>query len=634
MYKAYYGDKPLYNPQADDLALIEPIVTLEENKAGTFTFTMPLNHPLWDVLKKRAETISVYNDAELIFRGVVINTTTDFYKNRQVYCEGELTYFNDSIQRQARYQGVNVTELLKAYIDNHNAQVEEKKRFKLGRVTVQDPNDYIYCFSNMETTMSCIKEDLTDDLDGFLSIRYEKDGSKYLDYLKDGRTNSQAVRLGENLIDFESNLDTSEIATAIIPLGAKLEDSEVNGLEKRLDISSINKGDDFVYSPDAVKAFGWIYKTVTFDEVTTPETLKKKAEHYLTQTQFEKVVINAKIVDLSILGNDEPFKISDNIRIISKPHGLDKYFRMTKRVYHLNAPEKDEISLGKQEINSLSAQQAELAQALKNAAESIAPKDNVLSLAKQNATALINGNGDNGYVVLHENDDGVVYEILIMDTPDIKTARKVWRWNNSGLGYSNNGYNGQYGLAMTIDGSIVADFITAGIMSGNRIRGGQILVGGSSVGMDGSIIGYTANNIRTFLLDKTGAYFNGTLEANTLSGGAGKQLKDAIDKANEAIQIAQRAADQAQRTADEGVRIGQKAEQASQTAQSAASTANSAAKTAQSAASTAQSTANAVNSKLDKLITGSLSATTIRVGSLYCGGRKLSRESGGNAVLL
>lgn len=630
MYKAYYGDKPLYNPQADDLALIEPIVTLEENKAGTFTFTMPLTHPLWDGVKKRADVVSVYNDGNLIFRGVVINTTTDFFKNREVYCEGELTYFNDSIQRQARYQGVNVTQLLKAYIDNHNAQVEEKKRFNLGKVTVQDPNDYIYCFTNMETTLSCIKKDLTDDLDGFLSIRYEKDENKYIDYLKDGRTSSQAVRLGENLLDFESNLDTSEIATAIIPLGAKLENSEVDGLEKRLDIKSVNDGKDYVYSEDAVNAFGWIYKTVTFDEVTEPEVLKRKAEHYLTQTQFEKVVINAKIVDLSILGNDEPFRISDNIRIISKPHGLDKYFRMTKRVYHLDAPEKDEISLGKQEINSLSAQQSELAQALKNAAESIAPKDNVLSLAKQNATALINGNGDNGYVVLHENDNGVIYEILLMDTPDIETARKVWRWNNSGLGYSNTGYNGQYGLAMTIDGSIVADFITAGIMSANRIRGGQLLVGGSSVGMDGSIVGYTANNKQTFKLDKTGAYFNGTLEAETLSGGVGKQLKDAIDKANEAIRIAQSAAERAQSTADT-------AKSAASTAQSAASTANSAAQTARSAASTAQATANAVQSELNRVCAGQVTATRLSAKQVNCGGlqfngRKVTRRSSDGAL--
>lgn len=62
-------------------------------------------------------------------------------------------------------------------------------------------------------------------------------------------------------------------------------------------------------------------------------------------------------------------------------------------------------------------------------------------------------------------------EILIMDKPSVADAQKVWRWNLGGLGYSNNGVNGPYGLAMTQDGAIVADFITAGILSGILVQG-------------------------------------------------------------------------------------------------------------------------------------------------------------------
>lgn len=62
-------------------------------------------------------------------------------------------------------------------------------------------------------------------------------------------------------------------------------------------------------------------------------------------------------------------------------------------------------------------------------------------------------------------------EILIMDKPSVADAQKVWRWNLGGLGYSSNGVNGPYGLAMTQDGAIVADFITAGILSGILVQG-------------------------------------------------------------------------------------------------------------------------------------------------------------------
>ena len=98
----------------------------------------------------------------------------------------------------------------------------------------------------------------------------------------------------------------------------------------------------------------------------------------------------------------------------------------------------------------------------------------MMQSAIANSTALITGN-KGGYVILHDSDgDGEPDEILIMNTPDIATATKVWRWNSNGLGYSNNGYNGNFGLAMTIDGSIVADFITAGTLNGGIVRAGSL----------------------------------------------------------------------------------------------------------------------------------------------------------------
>ena len=85
--------------------------------------------------------------------------------------------------------------------------------------------------------------------------------------------------------------------------------------------------------------------------------------------------------------------------------------------------------------------------------------------AIENATKLISG-GLGGYVIIHSSTGGNhPDEILIMDTDDINTASKVWRWNKGGLGYSSTGYNGPYALAMTQDGQIVADFITTGTMS-------------------------------------------------------------------------------------------------------------------------------------------------------------------------
>ena len=480
MYTVRLDDKKIYDARIDDLTLIEPAIELEENNAGSFSFTIQNNHPSYNDIKRRKSIIKVYEDDEIIFAGMVYEIEEDFYKNKKVYCEGELSYLNDTIQRPAEYHDMTVRGLLETYIENHNAQVEPEKQFKLGMVTVKDPNDSIYCYTNMETTLSCIKNDLLDDLGGIIRVRY-MNNEKYIDYITedDVRTNQQVIRLGENLINYTSNISSLDIATAIIPLGNRLEKSPIEALDMRLDIKSVNNNLDYVSDSIAVSNFGWIYKTVVWDDVTDANTLKSKGEKYLTDSQFDNLVIEVNALDMHLIDNNEmSIRLSDKIRIVSKPHGLkDKYFRLTKQTIYLNNPENNTITLGKEEHISLSAKTVQANNDILKAMEKITPASTILKQAKENASALINGNGENGYVVLHENEKGVVYEILVMDTPDINTATKIWRWNQNGLGYANskdaNG-NWEFGLAMTIDGQIVADFITTGSMNCDRLKGGTI----------------------------------------------------------------------------------------------------------------------------------------------------------------
>ena len=98
-----------------------------------------------------------------------------------------------------------------------------------------------------------------------------------------------------------------------------------------------------------------------------------------------------------------------------------------------------------------------------------------MQIAVSRATAAITGSRG-GYVVLYDsNGDGEPDEILIMDTASILTATKVWRWNSGGLGYSNHGYAGPYTTAITMQGEIVADFVSTGCLNANVIRSGVLL---------------------------------------------------------------------------------------------------------------------------------------------------------------
>lgn len=466
MYKVLLDDTLMCDSRVEELALINPVAKLEENKAGSFSFVIPPGHPYYDSINKRKSIISVYIDdeAEPTFSGMCIEVKKDFYNQKTIYCEGELSFLNDSIQRPRRYQGYTVRGLLEAYITNHNLQVEESKRFTVGIVTVQDSNDYISCYTNMESTMKAIKEDLVDDLGGIIRIRHEG-GVRYIDYLAESQnTNSQAIRLGENLLDFTSNIDSTDIATAIIPLGAKLEESTVEGLETRLTIESANDGLDYIHNADAVAAYGWIYKTITFDDVTTQKALMKKGVQYLIESQFENVVIEAKVADLHFADKTiERFKISDQCRVESTPHGMNKLFRLTKQTLNLNSPEKDKFTLGKSEKATLSAKSNAVSEEVKKAVESIVPPNHILNQAVANATAMI-ASAMGGVVVKTNN------ELLIMDTDNTETATKIWRWNINGLGYSSTGYAGPYIMAMTMDGKILADFIEGAVMEAGSIN--------------------------------------------------------------------------------------------------------------------------------------------------------------------
>lgn len=461
MYKIYTDGTLFCDSSVFNTNIINPKVTLEANTAGSFSFTIPPDHPNYNAIQRRKTVISVVMDGESepIFQGYCTEESVDFYKQKTIVCEGELAYLNDSILRQHHYQGETVLSLLTAYINLHNQQVDDFKKFEVGTVTVTDSNNSISCFTNYNSTMTEIKEDLVDDLGGYLRVRYA-DGKKYIDYLSDSpHPATQTIQLGVNLVDYKSNINDTQIATAIIPLGAKGEEV-VAGLDSYVTIESVNGGVDYVYSQDAVNTYGWIFNKVEWSDVTTPAALKTKAQAYLADAQFADVTIEARAVDLSMIGEADAWHLLDSIHVISSAHGMDRWFTLTKMEYDLNNPENNTVTLGTVEKNTLTTKTAQTNAVTLKKIEEI-PKSAAITNAINSATNKITG-ASGGHILINMTDDGRPYELLIMDTDSTSTAQKVWRWNENGLGYSSNGYDGTYGLAMTKDGEIVADYITTG----------------------------------------------------------------------------------------------------------------------------------------------------------------------------
>lgn len=515
MYRVYCNDSPLYDLRDEDLVLISPTVKIGENTAGSFEFSILPKHPHYEEVNELTSVITAYDGDEEIFCGRVVEITKDLYNRKKVICEGELAYFNDSIQRPAKYQGLTVRGYLETLVNIHNQQVKNQgidKTFKVGAVTVQDNNDYVYKYTNWESTLEVIKTDLLNTYGGYLRIRKEN-GVRYIDYLADyPNTNTQVIEFGSNLLDFTHDMVASDIVTAVIPLGARLEDvTEVEGLDAYLTIKDVNGGVDYVYSQEAVKSYGWIFKTVKWDDVHVADNLLRKGKEYLSDIQFAQITLTVSAVDLHMLHVDmERIKVLDEIRVTSSPNGLDRFFPVSEMTIYLDKPSNNKLTLGTSySKNSLSTKTESNMTSIKDKIDSLPNKSEILEEARENASQLIHS-ATNGHVVTTAD------EQLIMDTADKKTARKLWRWNLNGLGYSKTGYNGTYETAITMDGQIV----------GERLVGGSVTTDKLSVSYKSSVekqISDAINDSNDYTDDKLKSYWT-RVEVET----AIKNTKDAV----------------------------------------------------------------------------------------------------------
>ena len=242
MYKVKMDGQVLYYPGDKEAVLTAPTVNLQTGYSGTFEFMVPPINPLYDKIKNRRSMVSVFRDSTEIFYGEVRKQPkVDRYKNKSVYCAGAMSFLSDSLQPQAEYHDMTPEQMLGAFLDIHNSQVEDRKKIYLGIVTITDPNDSLYRYTNFENTLKAIREKLVDKLGGYLRLRHEND-RLYLDWItleEYGKYCDQPIEFGLNLLDYSKSVTAESLVTALIPLGARLqEESDIEALEKYVDTNT------------------------------------------------------------------------------------------------------------------------------------------------------------------------------------------------------------------------------------------------------------------------------------------------------------------------------------------------------------------------------------------------------------
>lgn len=282
-------------------------------------------------------------------------------------------------------------------------------------------------------------------------------------YQQRGVNRGVTIRYGKNLTDLKQDENCSEVYTGVY--------------------AYYSDGESLVETSPKVTPAPGTYDytrilpldlTAEFKEAPTAEALRAAAEQYMSDHNIgvPEVSLNVSFVqleqtqeykDLALL---ERVELCDTVTVIFERLGVNATAQVTSTVYNVLIDAYDSVTIGNVRKN--------VAMTIAEQAQEIAkgPDLTALQAAVIEATELITGN-QGGYVVIHSSTGGKTPdEILIMDQPDIESAVQVWRWNKSGLGYSSSGYNGPYGLAMTINGKINADFITTGGMNAARITAG------------------------------------------------------------------------------------------------------------------------------------------------------------------
>lgn len=472
MYSIYVDDVCIYSDVfvLESMKVISPKLTLEDNAAGSLTMKLPQKNVGYGSISRLTTDISVQKDGVEIWAGRVLSESMDFYNNRDLYCEGELAYFNDSTQPPAEFSGKSIRAYLEELIRVHNSKVGANRQFSIGAVTVVDENFPTY-YTNNDNTMAILNA-LIEKYGGHMRVR-KVDGVRYLDYLAEyPDTCSQVIQFGSNMIDFTKQWDSSEFATVIVPLGNRLDDSPIEALDAYLTVESVNSGSMYVKSDEAFAAYGWIEKVVTWDDVSDPAVLLEKAKAYLSDLQFDNMELELSALDLHYLDvSIEAVKLLDEIRVISRPHGLDRMFPVTKLEIPLDNPDQTQFKLGDTVKTSLSSVNNQISAAILKKIEDLPKAHSILKEAKENATHIMNM-ATTGYITITKDDYGSE-TLYISNVRDYTKADKLWKWNMNGLGYSNDGGK-TFGLAITMDGSIVADYITTGVLNADVIRAGTL----------------------------------------------------------------------------------------------------------------------------------------------------------------
>ena len=401
MYKIFaypFGnpsDKRLiYAPNNRNALVLSPKLTREVSKGGSLSFTMTRDHEQYESLQKMSTCITVEQDDKETWRGRVLSHEADWYNRRVIYCEGALSYFNDSAITPFNYEG-KLAQFLQHLIDAHNQQCGnmKMKRFELGTVTAA-LGDLVVHYGDRDSygvgedygsTWDIIDKMVLKVYGGYAYCTYNPaTGNNVLNYCDQSfeadRLVNQTIEYGVNLLDFTEKTDTNSLFTRVYPMGSKHTVEETKWKWKFLwwgekytesheerygisgtDAATVNKylpkgysyrldssdGDcGWIQNDAAAQKFGIVSALGEYDTDSDNDTFAAGVQD-LQKNSLMVTSYTVKAVDLRDAGYDKDrLTFASYAHIISKPHSIDVIMLCTKLVEPLDQPDKKEYTFG------------------------------------------------------------------------------------------------------------------------------------------------------------------------------------------------------------------------------------------------------------------------------------------------
>lgn len=295
-----------------------------------------------------------------------------------------------------------------------------------------------------------------------------------------GTDNSVTIEYGKNLTYAKQERNIANIVTAIFPYAKYTPEGKENEVYVSLkEKTLVHAGAaDYAYKRCEIVDFSSEWESGT---IITEDMLRAKAEAYLEKISTEpdiNITLSyaqlKKTKDYKNIQAMESVALCDTVTVRIDKLQIEATAKIVKAKYDSLKERYDTMEIGSVRTNltkQLTATQQEVTESIKKNQTRAEQIKKQIEQTIVDVTAAITGNSG-GYVVLYPEKNP--QEIYILDRPELSKAKNVWRWNLAGLGHSSTGVNGKFTTAITADGQIVANFITAGELTGAILKAGTV----------------------------------------------------------------------------------------------------------------------------------------------------------------